>query len=309
MDIRTVLGTLAPGNVGGPVLPHEHLHVDLRTPTDSRGYLDHGDSVTDELRALADEQGLSLIVDQTCRGMGRNFGKLADISRRSGVPIVGSTGWYYENFHPTGEPPAVEEATQLLIQDIEEGEEVPGVGRVRAGLIGEVGSHGEDLTDAERRAFEAAAQASLATGVAISTHAHLGRGAAAQLEILLGAGVPPERICVGHQDLLAETSDILTSARTGVYVALDTAGKSSYQSDEHRLDHLMGLLEAGHGERVLVSNDISRHAYLSTDGGWGYAHALTTFAEGARRRGVDKQTWDMLTRQNPVRWLTGGDIS
>ena len=51
-------------------------------------------------------------------------------------------------------------------------------------------------------------------------------------------------------------------AAAGAYVAFDTVGKESYQSDRMRLRLLLALLEAGHADRVLLSCDISRHGYL-----------------------------------------------
>ena len=55
-------------------------------------------------------------------------------------------------------------------------------------------------------------------------------------------------------------------AAAGAYVAFDTVGKESYQSDDERLRLLLALLEAGHADRVLLSCDISRHGYLRQRG-------------------------------------------
>lgn len=141
--------------------------------------------------------------------------------------------------------------------------------------------------------------------MSLATHAQLGVGGLGQLEFLMGQGVDPARISIGHQDLFEDSTQHLAIAREGAYVALDTVGKSSYQSDLARLDLLFTMLEAGHERQILLSNDISRHAYLSENGGQGYAHVLTPFAAMLRERGVPEDTLDLLYRRNPLRWLSG----
>jgi phosphotriesterase-related protein len=91
------------------------------------------------------------------------------------------------------------------------------------------------------------------------------------------------------------------------YLAFDTIGKNSYQPDHVRLRLLLELLHRGLGRHVLLSNDISRHAYLTGAGGQGYAHVLGPFAARLRESGVDSGTLDLLCRRNPLRWLTGHD--
>ncbi|MFE1936855.1 phosphotriesterase [Streptomyces sp. NPDC059474] len=303
--VHTVTGLLSPHRVTGPVLTHEHLALDLRRDSDQEAVLSgiHHSAVTAELVGLREEFGLSLVVEQTCRGMGRDAAALARISRRSQVAVVASTGWYYEPFHLAEVAAAgVEELTEILLTEIEGGLDATGM---RPGLIGEVGSHGERPSEPERRTLLAAARAATEAGLPLATHAHLGRGGLVQLELLTGAGLPAHRICIGHQDLLDDPDVHRKLAAAGAYVAFDTIGKDGYQSDERRLRLLLALLEAGHAERVLLSCDISRHTYLRHEGGQGYGHLFRSFLPKARAVGIDDDLVDMLTRRNPLRFLTG----
>lgn len=302
-EFTTVLGRVSAELIRGPVLPHEHLALDLTTTADPDGFLREYRLVIEELASLRESDGLSVVIDQTCRGMGRDLNALVEIARRSSVHVVASTGWYYEKFHPVGEPGDPDRAEELLVTELTDG-----VGGVTPAVIGEVGSHAEELSPTERVAFQAAAKASMRTGAPVSTHAHLGRGARAQLDVLLSTGLEPGRISIGHQDLVPDIESIAVSARRGVYVALDTAGKASYQPDSERLNLLLGLLDAGFEDQILLSNDISRHAYLRAHGGWGYGHLLTSFRASAADHGVDDELWDRLTRRNPLHWLTGKEL-
>ncbi|WP_326808495.1 phosphotriesterase [Streptomyces sp. NBC_01775] len=315
LHVRTVTGPLACASVRGPVLAHEHLVLDLDLKGDGAAVLDadrHGASVGAELTALREEFGLSLVVELTCRGMGRDPRALARMSRETGVAVVAATGWYYEPFHPAELTHAtVEQLTATLVAETGggghtgiEGTGMDGTG-IRPGVIGEVGSHGEVPSEPEARSLRAAARAARTTGLSVATHAQLGRGGPAQLDVLTGEGLPPHRVSVGHQDLLDDPAVHRELAAAGAYVAFDTVGKDGYQSDETRLRLLLALLEAGHADRILLSCDISRHGYLRTEGGQGYGHLFRSFLPAARAVGVDDDLIDLMTRRNPLRFLTG----
>lgn len=305
-DLRTVTGPLSPARVRGPVLAHEHLALDLTRSGDTEAVVDpvrHAGPVTAELAALREEYGLGLVVEQTCRGMGRDPRALARISAESGVPVVAATGWYYEPFHPpTVARAGTDELTRALVDEVTGG--LDGTG-VRPGVLGEIGSHGDTPSGTERRVLTAAAHAAHATGLSVATHAQLGRGGTAQLELLTAAGLPPHRVCLGHQDLLDDPGTHRTLAASGAYVAFDTVGKENYQSDATRLRLLLALLDAGHAERVLLSCDISRHGYLRAEGGHGYGHLFRSFLPRLRAAGADDALIDLLSRRNPLRFLTG----
>ncbi|MFF4453952.1 phosphotriesterase [Streptomyces goshikiensis] len=306
--LRTVLGPLAASAVRGPALAHEHLVLDLRRAGDGGAALDpaaDGPDVTAELAALRAEFGLSLVVELTCRGMGRDAAALARISGACGVPVVAGTGWYHEGFHPAEVGRAdVAELAATLIAEIEGGIGATGI---RPGVIGEVGSHGDRPGGPEARSLLAAARAATATGLSVATHAGLGRGGRAQLELLTGAGLAPHRICVGHQDLLDDSAAHRELAAAGAYVAFDTVGKEHYRSDTVRLRLLLALLEAGYADRALLSCDVSRRGYLSARGGQGYGHLFRSFLPRLRAAGVGEDLIDLMTRRNVLRFLTGAD--
>ncbi|MFD8381760.1 phosphotriesterase [Streptomyces sp. NPDC059679] len=304
--LHTVTGPLSASAVRGPVLAHEHLALDLSRDTDQEAKLspaEHAGRITAELAGLRQEYGLSLVIEMTCRGMGRDPRALARVSKDSGVAVVAATGWYYEPFHPpeVGGTSA-QQLAETLIGEIDGGVGDTGI---RPGVIGEVGSHGDKPSEPETRTLIAAARAAVATGLSIATHAHLGTGGLAQLELLTDVGLPAHRVSIGHQDLLDDTAVHRQLAASGAYVAFDTVGKESYHSDDARLRLLFALLEAGHADRVLLSCDISRHGYLLAEGGHGYGHLFRSFLPKARAAGVDDDLIDLMTRRNPLRFLTG----
>lgn len=306
--LHTVAGPLPVSAVRGPALAHEHLVLDLDRTDCGEAVIDgrHTAAVTAELASLRDEFDLALVIELTCRGMGRDPRALARIAAESGVAVVAATGWYYEPFHPREIADAgVEQLTDTLVREITDGIGDTGV---TPGVLGEIGSHGDRPSEPETRALLASAHAAVATGLSLATHAQLGHGGLAQLDLLTGAGLAPHRISVGHQDLLDDPAVHRALAASGAYVAFDTVGKSAYQSDDTRLRLLLALLEAGHADRVLLSCDISRHGYLTAEGGQGYGHLFRSFLPKARAAGVDDDLVDLMTRRNPLRFLTGADV-
>ncbi|MFE6686253.1 phosphotriesterase [Streptomyces sp. NPDC057743] len=303
--IRTVTGPLVASAVAGPALAHEHLAIDLRRGGDQEAVLDsrHTDAVAAELSLLREQFGLALIVDQTCRGMGRDVDALVRIATAADIAVVAATGWYHEAFHPADLRTAdIGLLTDTLVGDAEQG---IGPSKTRPGLIGEVGSHGHQPSAPERRSLTAAARAAVHTGLSVATHASLGRGGLAQLQLLTNQGLPPHRIAIGHQDLLTDSPTHRALAAEGAYVAFDTLGKNSYQDDAVRLRLLLTLLDSGHADRILLSCDISRYAYLNSYGGTGYGHLFHSFLPRLRAAGVPGSTIDQLTRRNLLRFLSG----
>ncbi|MFG2206339.1 phosphotriesterase [Streptomyces sp. NPDC048638] len=303
--LHTVAGPLSAADVRGPVLAHEHLALDLSRGSGPKAVLAarHRAAVAAELAVLRRDFGLSLVVELTCRGMGRDLAALARIAAASGVAVVAATGWYYERFHPpevVGAAPEV--LARSLVEEIEDGR-----GGIRPGVIGEIGSHGDRPSEPESRVLRAAALAARATGLAVVTHAGLGRGGRAQLELLTAAGLAPHRIAIGHQDLLDDPAVHRELAAAGAYVCFDTIGKEHYRSDAARLRLLLALVEAGHADRALLSCDVSRHGYLVGAGGGGYGHLFRSFVPRLRAAGADEELIDGLVRRNPLRFLTGRD--
>ncbi|MFV0406393.1 MAG: phosphotriesterase [Propioniciclava sp.] len=304
--ILTTTGPVAVPEITGTTLAHEHLVIDLRTPEDAHGQLVQEQEIIDELRLCREQWGLSLVVDLTCRGMGRDVMAVHRIAQAAGVHAVVATGYYYQRFHrPEVAEWDVETLAADLVQEIETGCEGSGI---RPGVLGEIGSHGPTPTAAEERSLRAAALAAIETGLSVATHAQLGNGGLGQFELLRETGLAPHRISIGHQDLWPDRAQHNAIAEGGGYVAFDTFGKNSYRADGERIADLLAFIKAGYADRALLSNDISRDPYLRVNGGTGYGHVLREIATALRVAGVDDDTMDLLYRRNLTRFLSGSEL-
>lgn len=162
------------------------------------------------------------IVEVTLRDLGRDPEGLRRISQESATHVVMGTGWYLEPYYPKEVyEVSAEQHAALMIREIEEGVLAADGTRIRAGVIGEIGTHGGTLSPAEERVLRAAGRASNATGAAVTTHAFMYPTGVDQLSILEEEGVDPRRIAIGHVDTFLDHA-YLTGCWTGASICSST---------------------------------------------------------------------------------------
>ena len=186
---------------------------------------------------------------------------------------------------------------------------------IRAGLMGELGVSNPPVP-VELRVLAAAAQVQRELGCAINIHpAWYRAGAEVAVRAVEAAGIEPSRTMISHLDVrfLDDLPAYKELARRGYWLSLDTFGREMYYphaniqfpSDAQRIRVVLGLLEAGFGDRVLLAQDICFRSDLVRYGGHGYAHLLRTLRSRFLKAGVSAATFDSLLTDNPRRFLTG----
>ena len=341
MVVQTVLGPV-PADALGPTLMHEHLliqnpsfvlpdserdRVRAHRPVGDladlgwvrRHWTSNADNLVldDEALAVAElaplaAAGGGTLVDATVPGIGRDPEALVRIAQASGVRIVMGSGAYVGATHPASIAPLDEAALAAwLIEEWEDGVDDTGV---RPGFIGEIGCTWP-LLDRERVVLRAAAIAQATTGAGLMVHPGRDPRAPAEIvRILADAGADLERVAIAHLDrTVQDLAGLRTLARTGVFLEFDCFGlESSYYpfdptmatlSDAQRLDLVRGLLDAGHGDRILLSQDICTKHRLVAYGGHGFAHLFAEVLPWLWRRGVPESITTTLVVDNPARFL------
>jgi len=97
--IRTVLGDIRPDEMG-LCYSHEHVFIDESYPTVQNELLLLNDvsKIVDELEQFRKLGGRTM-VDTMPVDAGRNIRKLAEVSQRTGVHIIASTGIHLEQYY------------------------------------------------------------------------------------------------------------------------------------------------------------------------------------------------------------------
>ena len=165
--VNTVLGPVETGELGF-TLSHEHLATNaagmLRTfpeLVDRPGIIEQAKATLRE----AHREGLRTIIDVTTIDLGRDVEMMKEVSQSTGVQIIAATGNHLAVPRPFMDlPPEV--IADLYVREIEEGIEGTGI---KAGII-KVASDEGGVTPAQEIVLRAAGQASVRTGVPISTH-------------------------------------------------------------------------------------------------------------------------------------------
>jgi phosphotriesterase-related protein len=297
-SLHTVRGPVRPGDVGR-ILPHEHVFCDMyRVSRNLDHLLNDGLLAVDELGALRDIGG-SAVVDCTPPDLGRDHQLLRRASEESGVHIIAATGWYRRAFYPAW----IDETPTNALAERMIGELLEGIDGtdIRAGVIGEIGVDRDVLSGVEERVLRAAARAQRRTGAPIITHASMYPAGLAQLDILEEEGVDSARIVIGHADTYLDPDYHRAVLERGAYLAFDTIARVHQNPDERRAEAIVGLLDHGWGERLLLSSDRCFRSDLLAFGGPGYGVVITSFFERLRRAGVSDATLDLMTIDNPRR--------
>jgi phosphotriesterase-related protein len=290
----------------GIIYTHEHLWLNLATGKDLQGKLDQLDAIIEEIHELK-ALGVSAIMELTCLGMGRDVKQLRRIQLETGVQILPATGYYHHGFHPPALANySVDQIAETLAYELAGNLDGTNVTPL---ILGEIGGSGPPLQRDEVKVFQAVARLAQEFPVVVTTHAHLGQGGRDELQILLQQGLAPERILIGHLDLCPALEEVLFIARQGAYVGIDTVGKTRYAPDERRVAYVCALVEAGLADRVLLSCDISRNAYLRKQGGHGYIYLVRTFLPMLAAAGLSSAIIRHLTEENPRRFLAAARLS
>ena len=320
--INTVLGLIAPEDLGS-TLVHEHIVASQpgwECDPLSRPY-DRGKMVQRCLRALSPVKpyGLGAIIDATPVDLYRDVEILKEVSEQLQIHIICSTGRYTEKRGKwdylkarsgNGVGDMVSELYDGFMQEITRG---IGDSAVKPGGI-KVATGLNCISSIEEGVLRAAARASKETGIPIITHTEDGTMGPEQAALLVGEGVDPKRIMIGHMcgnPSLKYQMDVLSQ---GVNIAFDRFGLEMFLPDKIRIATLIGLLGSGYEDRVMLSHDFigcssGRGGVMPEEGrrltaNWSFVHVLRDIIPALKTAGItDAQVRTMMV-DNPRRLLS-----
>ncbi len=296
----TTLGPLSEDELG-MILPHEHVFVDLRT-WDQPGYAEA--DTDDVIRLMAPElekaqaAGVTALVECTPVGVGRRVDILKAVSEAAGLPLVVPTGIYREPWvTPWAHKASEDELFEWMLGELEDQIETTGV---RAAWI-KLSAGDDGITGVEAKILRAAARAGAATGAVIGSHTIRGSVVLDQLAILEAAGYTAERFIWIHASAEPDWELNREVAARGAHIEYDWIGSDN--SDAMFVDRIVRLIDAGHGEQLLLSHDRGWYDPAQPGGGMPkpFTYLSETFLPYLRQAGVDESTIRRLTHHNPFR--------
>jgi phosphotriesterase-related protein len=323
-QVNTVAGPVSPDNLG-ITLMHEHILFGYPgwegdqtiAPFNYQAIVKEGVGLLEELKLF----GLKTYVDATALDSGRCPEVYKEISERTGVNIICSTGYYYE-----GEGSSTywkfrsaltdvsEEIYELFMKEIVEGIRDTGI---KAGVI-KVGSSKDIITDYEKIMFRVAARVQKDTGVPIITHTQEGTMGPDQARLLISEGADPKRIQIGHMSDSTSIDYQLSTLEQGVYVSWDRMGLQGLVGcpmDEERYPVMIDLVKKGYANRLMISHDFVAHwlgrplslpdELLPFIADWHPTHLFKHIIPALKKGGVTEEQIKTIIEDNPRRLFAG----
>ncbi len=309
--VMTVTGPVSPAELGFTLI-HEHIFLDLTRDVAGRNSLLNDPELAYRELMLFKEAGGVTLVDQTTGGLRGHDHDITptahavavrDMARRTGLLVVLGAGWYREPYYDRRLwRMKTDQIAEELVRDLTVG--IDGTD-VRAGLLGEIGSHFTWISPVEERVFRAVARAHRRTGVTIATHALNSPVGLDQLDVLAEEGVDPRRVIVGHAQSYPVHDYHLALVRRGAFVSFDRLGYRQPYEHQRMLEGIKALVDAGHAGRVVLSQDVCWRTDYVAYGGRGYAFVPTGLREELRALGIGDEPFHRMTVDNPRRALSG----
>lgn len=313
MIVRTVLGDVDPTTLGATYM-HEHLILDSLVIQERFPHilLNSVDDAVAEV-TLAAAAGAGAMVDaMPCAG-GRDARRLAEVSRRTGVDIIATTGLHVAKYY-VGHRWAVtlpaEELAPLFIADIVDGIDAydytgPAVRRtdIRAGII-KVATAQTEPDPQAKELFAAGVATHKATGAPLLTHCDGGAGAMEQIELLADLGMDLRRVVISHTDRIADPRYHDALLATGVNLEYDQALRQPPDTEMGTAWLLAEMVRDGFADQIMLGTDGARRSLWSALGGSpGLAYLRGGFVDVLSSHGIDAATIEKLFVTNPARFL------
>ena len=250
--------------------------------------------------------GGSTVVDVTNRGLKRDPEALLKLSEATGLNIIMGSSWYQKMFHPRDmDDKSVENLTDEIVEDITVG--VNGTG-IKSGIIGEVGVNGGPITRNEEKCIISAAIGSKLTGAPITIHSGgVGEEKHHTLDLIEKEGVSLNRVIMGHSDWLADHYEFaLELIDRNVFLEFDLIGRESaleISPTAKDIQIVTKLVQDGHEDKILLSQDVCFKSNLKHYGGFGYSFVLEKFIPHLHSLGISNSSTDKMLIDNPKKIL------
>jgi len=322
--IHSVTGKLRPEKLG-KTLMHEHVMVGY--PGWEADWVRPGRSKREMRKIAADKiaemkaEGIKTMIDPCPADLGREIEFIAEVASKAKFNIVAATGLYHE--HEGGSPhwksraafggPQENFMAEMMIAELTDGVGKTGI---RAGII-KVATSAGVITDYEKMVLRAAAKASIATGAPITTHTDRGTMGPDQLEYLVGQGVPPHRIIIGHSCGTSDHEYHMKIVHGGGYLGFDRFGLDIIHPDKERVSSLLKLIKKGAGNRIVVSHDtvwcwrgqpIDQKVLDEIEKLWTPSHFTKRIVPQLLAGGATQADIDQLLVENPKRFFAGDKL-
>lgn len=248
----------------------------------------------DVLNKMKEKYNLGLFIDCTPLNLGRDIELLKKVSEISGVDIVCSSGFYY-NDEPVLDCMSAETLADFIVED---------ANNVCAGVIKAAVEY-ETISDFNVKLLKAAAIAQKKTGLPIVLHTNANNENGKQaVGILLNENVSPDRITVGHLSDTNNTEYIESFAKLGCFVAFDRIyDNCTEEYIKSKVNQITEICDAGYENQLLLSHDDA--VFMGFCENPQIKNPRWNYMFGNILPKLDEKTAKKISEENPIAMLCG----
>ena len=303
--IMSVTGPISSDKLGFTSI-HEHIFLDLTKDKWGTNSLLNDFQLAHEELMLYKKAGGQTIIDQTTGGLRGHDHELfpykhslaiRKISQSTGINIILGTGWYREPYYDKHiYSNKTDQLAEELVNDVEKGIEGTDV---KAGILGEIGTHFTWMSAAEERVFRAVARAHNKTGVPIATHALNCPVGLAQLDIFQEEKVDLRKVIIGHCQTWPDKDYHLALAKRGAFLAFDRMGVINEYDKNLTFDLIKSLIDYGYTNQILLGQDVCYRSDYVIYGGNGYEYLPSKCEKDITDFGINREDYYKMVIDNP----------
>ena len=309
--INSVLGPIRPEELGFTLM-HEHIAtINISMNKAFPSWFNREETIMKAVNQLkyAKTLGLNTIVDATPINLGRDIRLLREVSEKSGIQIIASTGLYHVE-EPFLMGWRADDLAELLIHEVEEG--IQGT-KVKPGVI-KCASE-KKITKDNEKLLKVAALLHGNSRLPVITHSScVSRNGIEQQRILLENGVDPEKLVIGHCGDTTDIDYIEAILENGSSIGLDRFGIDTLSPMNSRVETCVELCIKGYENQIVLSHDYNvfidwfpKKSYISYKEAnmpnWSFHHIMTDIIPLLLEKGVTKKQIKTMTVDNPIEIL------
>ena len=305
--INTVLGEIERDSLGETLC---HEHVACLNPSFYRAFgekwmrksevVNHAVAMCKQAK---EDCNISTIIDGTPIDLGRDIDMIREVSQKSGVNILFSSGIYCsEEQFLYGKK--AEKVAGFFIDECQNG--VAGTSVKPAILKCATGKRG--VTEINELLLNAMSITQKETDLPMFAHnEHEIKTAHAQLKIFEKNGVNLEKIVIGHCSDSYDIEYLIGLLKSGVYLGFDRIYPSDY---ERQAETMAKLIEKGYEDKILVSHDFFAFSDFKENdfethkkNGRNFTTVHKQLFSALRKIGVEENQIQKFTINNPKNFL------
>jgi phosphotriesterase-related protein len=293
VKVRTVTGDVEAANLG-PTYCHEHLIIDSALVAAEMPHI-HLPSVDEAVAEVRTCTHVGTMVDAMPEG-GRQLDRLVEVSQRTGVKVVSTTGLHTRKYYPTDHWALRDSAEELAARFETDLAERCGVIKFATGPEG-LDGHALDV-------LTAIAATHQRTRAPILTHCGDGEGGLGQIEAMTALGVNITKVVLSHTDKVTDRGYHRALLETGVNLEYDQALRHFDDPNQPTAALLAEMIDSGFASQLMLGTDGARRSLWATLGGApGLAYLNGEYRSILARHGIDELVQSQLLVTNPARWL------